>query len=83
MGKKSGSGINNSDHISESIETIFGLKYLNSLVRIQEPRWKKFGSEIRDEKIRIRDKHPASATLTDKTTNIYRVGQDAFPGFAR
>jgi hypothetical protein len=32
MGKKSGSGsgMNNPDHISESLETIFGLKYLNS-----------------------------------------------------
>ncbi len=39
-----GSGINNPDHISESLETVFGLKYLNSLMR-------------------IRDKHPGSATL--------------------
>jgi hypothetical protein len=31
----SGSGMNNPDHISESIETIFGLKYLNSLMRIR------------------------------------------------
>jgi hypothetical protein len=37
MGKisGSGSGMNNPDHISESIETIFGLKYLNSLMRIR------------------------------------------------
>jgi hypothetical protein len=26
MGKKSGSGMNNPDHISESLETIFGVK---------------------------------------------------------
>jgi hypothetical protein len=61
MGKNSGSGsgMNNPDHISESLETIFGLKYLNSLMRIRDPRWKnsnpgwkKFGSGI--EKIRIR-----------------------------
>ncbi len=32
----------------------FGLKYFNSLRRIQNPGWKKFG---------IRDKHPGSATL--------------------
>jgi hypothetical protein len=25
------------DHISESLETIFGLKYLNSLMRIRDP----------------------------------------------
>jgi hypothetical protein len=38
MGKKSGSGMNNPDHISESFETIFvvGLKYLNYLMRIRD-----------------------------------------------
>jgi hypothetical protein len=46
MGKKSGSvsGINNPDHISESLEKFYGLKYLNSLMRIRDPGWKKFGS---------------------------------------
>jgi hypothetical protein len=39
MGKKSGSGMNNPDHISQSLETIFWIKIL----------W------IRDEKIWIRD----------------------------
>jgi hypothetical protein len=36
--KKSGygSGINNPDHISESLETIFGFKYFNSLMRIRD-----------------------------------------------
>ncbi len=51
MGKKSGSGsgMNNPDHISESLETIFlGLKYLNSLMRIRDTGWKKIGSGIRD-----------------------------------
>jgi hypothetical protein len=46
----------------------FGLKYLNSLVRIRDPGWKQFGSGIRDEKksdpsFGSRDKHPGSATL--------------------
>jgi hypothetical protein len=52
MGKKSGSGsgMNNPDHISESLETMFGLKYFNSFVRIRDPGWKKFGSGIRVEK---------------------------------
>jgi hypothetical protein len=38
MGKKSGSGsgMNNPDHISESLETIFGLKYLNSMIGIRD-----------------------------------------------
>jgi hypothetical protein len=58
MGKKSGSGsgINSPDYISESLETIFWVKHLNSLMRIRDPGWKKIGSVIRD-------KHPESATL--------------------
>jgi hypothetical protein len=62
MVKKSGSGsrMNNPDYISESLETIFRLKYSNSLKDV-DPGWKKFGSGMG--KIRIRDKHPASATL--------------------
>jgi hypothetical protein len=39
---------NNPDHTSESLETIFGLKYVNSLMRIRDPGWKKFGSWIWD-----------------------------------
>jgi hypothetical protein len=39
-----GSGMNNPDHIFYSLETIFllfwGLKYLNSLMRIRDPRWR-------------------------------------------
>jgi hypothetical protein len=35
MGKRSGSGMNNPDHISESLETIF-----------VDPGWKKYGSGI-------------------------------------
>jgi len=59
------SRMNNPNHISESLETIFlGLNYFNSLMRILDP-----GSEmekilIRDKKkILIRDKHLRSATL--------------------
>ncbi len=77
--------MNNPEHFSESLETIFWIKidtvevpnrqiinfldgslgrvpacdagtYLNSLTRIQDPIWKKFGSGIRY-------KHPRSATL--------------------
>jgi hypothetical protein len=55
MGKKSGSesGMNNPEHISESLETIFGLEYLNSLMRIRDPGQKKIGSGM--EKVRFRD----------------------------
>ena len=38
MSKKSGSGseMNNQDHISESLDHFYGLKYLNSLMRIRD-----------------------------------------------
>ncbi len=55
MGKEQGSGygMNNPDHISQRLETIFWVK-----IRIRDPRsgWKKMGAGIRD-------KHPGSATL--------------------
>jgi hypothetical protein len=54
MGKKtgSGSGMNNPNHISESLETIFGVKILKFFDGDQG--WKKFGSGIRNGKIPIR-----------------------------
>jgi hypothetical protein len=69
MGKKSGSGsgMNNQDHIFESLETNFlgytVLKFFDAdqgsgteKIWIRDPGWKKFGSGIRY-------KHPGSATL--------------------
>jgi hypothetical protein len=55
MGKKSGSGsgMNNPDHISESLETIFGVKYFKSLKGIRDGKNSDPGSAM--EKIRIRD----------------------------
>jgi hypothetical protein len=38
--------MNNPDHVSENLKTIFRLKFLNSLMRIRDPEWKKFGSGI-------------------------------------
>jgi hypothetical protein len=64
MGKKSGwcgSGMNNQDHISESLGTIFWVKILKFFDA--DPGWKKFESGIREGKIRIRDEHPGSARL--------------------
>jgi hypothetical protein len=63
MGKKfgSGSGMNNPDHISESLKNYFlgRLKYLNTLMWIRD----------RMEKSWIRDKHhPGSATLLETQT---------------
>jgi hypothetical protein len=51
--------MNNLDHISERLETIF---WVIKIIQA-DPAWKKFvpGSGI--EKIRIPDKHPGSATL--------------------
>jgi hypothetical protein len=48
MGKKSGSGMNNPNRISESLETTVWVIYLNSLMRIRDG--KKFGSVIQDGK---------------------------------
>jgi hypothetical protein len=67
----SGSGMNNPDHNYESVETIFWVKILNSLMRIWDPGWEKFGSGM--ENIRIRDKHPGSATTLDATISYYRI----------
>jgi hypothetical protein len=52
MGNKSGSGsgMNNSDHISESLKTTFWVKILQFFDA--DPGWKKIGSGM--EKIRIR-----------------------------
>jgi hypothetical protein len=60
MGKisGSGSGMNNPDHISESLETIYWVKILKFFDA--DPGWKTFGSM---EKFGIRDKNPGSATL--------------------
>jgi hypothetical protein len=58
----SGSGIRDEQPGSYFLElrnhfyAFLGLKYLNSLMRIRDPGWKKVGSGIRD-------KHPGSATL--------------------
>ncbi len=45
MGKKS-AGMNNQDHISESSEKKFGLKYLNSLMWIWDGKNSDAGSRI-------------------------------------
>jgi hypothetical protein len=75
MGKTSGtgSGMNNSDHISERLKTIFwGLKYLNSVMWIRDPGWKKI--RIRDGKnsdpglitwIRNNDAMPNNSRMND------------------
>jgi hypothetical protein len=67
----SGSGMNNQDHIYESLETIFWVNILefcdadsgpgwkkigSGMEKNLDPGWKKFGS-------RIQDKLPRSATL--------------------
>jgi hypothetical protein len=63
--------MNNPDHISESLETFFLVKYFDADLesgmeknRIRDPGWKKFGSGIRD-------KHPGSATLVCDKDNKY------------
>jgi hypothetical protein len=53
MGKKSGS------YFQELRNYFFGLKYLNSFMRIRDPGWKKIGSRME----KTRDKLPVSVTL--------------------
>ncbi len=70
MGKKSGSesGMQNPDHISERLETIFWVKILKFFdaapgwekIRIRDPGWRKFGSGIQDI-------HPGSAIPVART----------------
>ncbi len=68
MGKKSGSGMSNPDHISGSLETIFWLKYLNSVMQIRDPGWKKSGSGM--EKIRIHIHWPYRTCHSKHQTNV-------------
>ncbi len=64
MGKKSGSGsgMNNPDHISESLVKIDWVKILKFFDADPGSEMEKIRSGIRDGKFRIRDKHSGSAT---------------------
>jgi hypothetical protein len=80
-GEKSGSdqsGMNNPDHISESLETIFWAKILQFYDA--NTGCKKFGSGI--EKIRIRDKQQGSATLL-RSENFSSETQASYDFFAQ
>jgi hypothetical protein len=75
MGKKSGSGSRIWDeqprsYFLELRNHFFGLKYLNSLMRIRDGKNSDPGSGM--EKSRIRDKHPRSATLC---TSLFNCAQ--------
>jgi hypothetical protein len=61
-GMRTESGMNNPDHISESLVTIFWVKILKFFDADPESEMKKIRSGIRDGKIRIRDKHSGYAT---------------------
>ncbi len=76
IGKKSGSGsgMNNPDHISESLETIFWVKILlffdedpgsgmEKKIRFRDPGRKNSDQIWKKFESGIRDKHPGSATL--------------------
>jgi hypothetical protein len=67
MGKKSGygSGMNNPDHISENLETIFWVKVIKFFDADPESGMEKFGSGITDGK----NSDPGSATLPKDTTD--------------
>ncbi len=70
----SGSGMNILDRISESLETNFLFKILQFFDTDTDPDPGIFftldpGSGM--EKIRIRDKHPGSATLVDRLSIVF------------
>jgi hypothetical protein len=78
--------MNNQDHISKSLETIFLVKILNFLMRIRDGKKYGFGKEklrIRDrknsdrgsemEKIRTRDQHHGSATTLPATLKQHPI----------
>ncbi len=78
----SGSGIRDEQPGSYFLELrnhfllFFWLKYLNSLMRIRDPGWRQFGSEIRDGKMSdpgsgIRDKHPGPPHC--KSANLMKI----------
>jgi hypothetical protein len=69
----SGFGMNNPDHIFKSLGTIFGLKYLNHLMRFR--CGKKFGSGIK--KSRIRNTAKMNSYLSFPCRNIARVAAAA------
>jgi hypothetical protein len=71
--------MNNPDHISESLETIFGVKIHKFFdadpgpgmekIRIRDPEWKKFGSGIN-----IPDsKHCLTGGMTKSKTNCQSI----------
>jgi hypothetical protein len=58
--------MNNPIIFPRAYKQFVGLKYLNTLIRIRDPGWKKFGSGM--EKFGSGIKHPGSATLLATTT---------------
>jgi hypothetical protein len=69
MGKRSGSGsgMNNPDHISKSLETILWVNFLRSGIRNEKKIW------IRDGKNSDPGKHPGSATLEQGIVFLLQV----------
>jgi hypothetical protein len=70
MSKKSGSGMKNPDHISESLETIFWVKILKFFDVYPGSGMEKFGSGMEKIRSEIRDKHPGSTTLLLRSLGI-------------
>ncbi len=78
MGKKSGSGMNNPDHISESLETIFWVKIHNFFDEDADGKTSDPGSGMEEIRIRDPDKQPGSATL-DITKTLYQTYMNLDP----
>jgi hypothetical protein len=62
------------EHISKSLKTIFGLKIRKFFDADPDPGSGIFLTGIRDGKIRIRDKHPVSATRAKLHNLVHLAG---------
>jgi hypothetical protein len=78
MGKKSRSGFEIPDHISESLENFFGLKYLNSFMQIRIQNLVDPASGMEKFGFGFRDKHPGFATLYVGTISVIINHLDQF-----
>ncbi len=82
--KKSGSGISIPDHFSESLETVFWVKFFDADRNLFDPGSGIGHGKNSDLGSGIRDKHPGSATLITQNgcaaLNIYLFIQYRFVG---
>ncbi len=71
-------------YFRELIKQFYGQTYLNFLIRIRDPGWKKFESGMKKIRSGIRYKHPGSVTLQSLEFGLFEVyvlmGSPSIPG---